>query len=82
MEVSTFQLWLMFIGISTLFLSGLCWCFCCGTCVGRSLLRNTGLVSFARDGNSRRHELDHRPDEEELWHLETWQEDSDSEEIH
>lgn len=31
-ELSVMQAWLMLSAILLVFLSGLCWCFCCGTC--------------------------------------------------
>ncbi|KAI8977637.1 hypothetical protein BDF20DRAFT_578908 [Mycotypha africana] len=79
-EVTVVQLWLFIVLIASIFLSGLCWCFCCGTCVGRSLLRNTGFFRFARDGadNSQSHHLSRiAPRHEELWPLNTWEEESE-----
>ena len=36
MELSTLQVWIFIVIATLVFLSGLCWCFCCGTC-GQSL---------------------------------------------
>ncbi|KAL9560130.1 hypothetical protein MBANPS3_000094 [Mucor bainieri] len=83
-ELSVMQAWLMLSAILLVFLSGLCWCFCCGTCVGRSMLRNTGLLRFARDGADNR-QWRHLPQndygqEEELRYLHTWSEQEEEEE--
>jgi hypothetical protein len=50
--------------------------------VGRSMLRNTGLFRFSRDGADNRqwsHLPQHDRDEEESWHLNTLPEDEESE---
>ncbi|ORX51662.1 hypothetical protein DM01DRAFT_1408611, partial [Hesseltinella vesiculosa] len=48
-EVSLAALILIIAAISLVFISGLCWCFCCGTCVGQRLLRQTVLHRWTRD---------------------------------
>ncbi|CAO0794202.1 unnamed protein product [Mucor circinelloides] len=83
-ELSVMQAWLMLSAILLVFLSGLCWCFCCGTCVGRSMLRNTGLLRFTRDAADNR-QWTHLPQndydqEEELRFLNTWSEHEEEEE--
>ncbi|KAL4212444.1 hypothetical protein AB4K20DRAFT_1892251 [Rhizopus microsporus] len=69
MELTLLQAWLILFSVVLIFLSGLCWCFCCGTCIGRSMLRNTGLVKFTRDDEEDRYWYSHVPlqtiDEEE-----------------
>jgi hypothetical protein len=46
-------------------------------------LRNTGLLKFTRDGSDNR-QWKHLPqkndEEEELWHLQTWEEEDEEEE--
>ncbi|KAG2235998.1 hypothetical protein INT48_004328 [Thamnidium elegans] len=63
--------------MALIFLSGLCWCFCCGTCVGRSMLRGTGLVKFSRDGtDNRQWQQVPQQDEEDSWDLQDWNQDN------
>ncbi|CAO3644952.1 unnamed protein product [Mucor fragilis] len=83
-ELNVIQAWLILSAILLVFLSGICWCFCCGTCVGRSMLRNTGLLKFTRDGVDNR-QWRHLPQndygqEEELRYLNTWSEHEEEEE--
>ncbi|KAL1928950.1 hypothetical protein VTP01DRAFT_2009 [Rhizomucor pusillus] len=62
MEVSPWHLWLFVVGMATLFLAGLAWCFCCGTCIGQSLLRETCLSKFLPTKyRKRNHWRDHAP---------------------
>ncbi|CDH58761.1 predicted protein [Lichtheimia corymbifera JMRC:FSU:9682] len=44
MQISVLELWLIVAFMASLFLTGLCWCFCCGTCVGQNLLRHSGDI--------------------------------------
>ncbi|KAI8089244.1 uncharacterized protein BX664DRAFT_349640 [Halteromyces radiatus] len=80
-KVSNIELGLIIFSISMIFVSGLLWCFCCGTCVGRSLLRQTPLSRWTRDNRGNTRWQDHIPldsTSEEQWHI--WnEEDEDSE---
>ncbi|ORZ12410.1 hypothetical protein BCR42DRAFT_420554 [Absidia repens] len=77
-QVNTVTFVLILLAISLVFLSGLFWCFCCGTCVGRSLLRQTPFSKWTRD-NRGYNRWDHYgpldvADEEEQWTLDDWEE--------
>lgn len=49
--------------------------------VGRSMLRNTGLLKFTRDGDdTRQWKQIPQQDEEESWHLQTWEEEDEEDE--
>lgn len=41
------------------------------------MLRNTGLLKFAREGNDNRQWRHVPQDEEESWHLQPWEEEED-----
>ncbi|OBZ82437.1 hypothetical protein A0J61_09513 [Choanephora cucurbitarum] len=77
-ELSLIQAWIIILTMALIFLSGLCWCFCCGTCVGRSLLRNTGLMRFTRGANTQWQRLPHKPEDENSWQLMTRVDDEES----
>ncbi|CAO3633243.1 unnamed protein product [Cunninghamella blakesleeana] len=74
-ELSTFELVAIVFSLSLIFFSGLCWCFCCGTCVGRSLLRHYGFMS---NNNKQRENQDYIP----LHTQEQWEEDIYNEEVY
>ncbi|KAI8328185.1 hypothetical protein BC941DRAFT_477104 [Chlamydoabsidia padenii] len=74
-EVDSVTFVLILFVISLVFLSGLFWCFCCGTCVGRSLLGQTPFRHWVRDNRG------HQPweqDEEEFWPLDRLQDYDDN----
>ncbi|KAI8356158.1 hypothetical protein BD560DRAFT_437935 [Blakeslea trispora] len=68
-ELDLVQAWIIILAMALIFLSGLCWCFCCGTCVGRSLLRNTGLIRFTREANHNNRRWQHLSTREDSWQL-------------
>ncbi|CAB4376809.1 unnamed protein product [Rhizophagus irregularis] len=55
------------------FSSGICWLFCCGTCVGRDTLRMFGFGRFSPSNNRRRGMRNYRyspaSTEEEEWEM-------------
>ncbi|KAM3583061.1 hypothetical protein VKS41_004815 [Umbelopsis sp. WA50703] len=60
--------------MSTLMLAGICWCFCCGTCVGRDLLRLVGADRFIPTSHRyRRHRDYHMPAMEYDIHEQQWE---------
>ncbi|KAI8583024.1 hypothetical protein K450DRAFT_225958 [Umbelopsis ramanniana AG] len=65
-EVSILQLALIIGLMSALMLSGICWCFCCGTCVGRDMLRMIGASRFIPPSHrDYRHQGYHMPPDDE-----------------
>ncbi|KAI9323527.1 hypothetical protein BX666DRAFT_1887804 [Dichotomocladium elegans] len=69
MEISYLELWLIIVFMASMFLAGLCWCFCCGTCVGQNLLRHAGFSRYLprdRRNDDQRHWKYHVPPEEHL----------------
>ncbi|KAI8068727.1 hypothetical protein BC940DRAFT_332765 [Gongronella butleri] len=84
-EISTVQLGIIVSMISLVFVTGLLWCFCCGTCVGRSLLRHTPLHAYTRDASSRPQgpmDMDEEHADDQHWLLMSWSELDDLTEEH
>ncbi|KAI7879899.1 hypothetical protein K492DRAFT_207945 [Lichtheimia hyalospora FSU 10163] len=54
--------------MASLFLTGLCWCFCCGTCVGQNLLRHSGFGRYLprSNRNERRDWKYHAPPQDDI----------------